>query len=199
MQRVPCPHGTLVIGTAPDAQPHAGELAYAATLSPLRRRELVIGRAALREALGRDVAILPDDRGAPMLPAGWIGSVSHKGDVAAALVVPGDGARVRVGVDLERAAMPRQPIERRILTEHERAQIIGPRITLAFAIKEAIYKAVDPFVRRYVGFTEVELELGDNGACSVATALPFAVTAWWILLEDRWLATARAEPAEAAT
>ena len=27
-----------------------------------------------------------------------------------------------------------------------------------FSVKESIYKALDPFVRRYVGFTEVELD-----------------------------------------
>jgi 4'-phosphopantetheinyl transferase EntD len=142
----------------------------------------------LRAALGQDVAILPDDRGAPVLPAGWVGSISHKGELAAAVVTRNTGARV--GIDLERAAPPRQAIERRVLGERERAAITGAHITLAFAIKEAIYKAIDPFVRRYVGFTEVELELGEAGVCTVSTALPFRVEAWWREHEGYWLATA---------
>ena len=189
MQRIECPHGTIVIGSFA-GEPHAGERALADTLSPVRRKELVAGRAALRAALGQDVPILRDDRGAPVLPPGWVGSITHKGDLAAALVAPATGAHV--GIDLDRATPPRQAIERRILNAREQAQISGARITLAFAIKEAIYKAVDPFVRRYVGFTEVELELGDAGACSVTTALPFRVEAWWSEHDGYWLATARA-------
>ena len=144
----------------------------------------------MRAALGmRDVAILPDDRGAPILPAGFVGSLSHKGEHAAALVAPDTGARV--GVDLEYARAPRQPIERRILTPREQASIRGRDVTLAFAIKEAIYKAIDPFVRRYVGFTEVEVSLVDHIA---TTTLPFTLDIWWCELDGLWLATAWATP-----
>jgi len=112
MERVACPHGALVIAAEAGAL-HAGERAHFATLAPARQREFVAGRGALREALGQDVAILPDDRGAPILPAGWVGSISHKGALAAALVARADGARI--GVDLEVAAPSRMPIERRVL------------------------------------------------------------------------------------
>jgi 4'-phosphopantetheinyl transferase EntD len=156
----------------------------------VRQREFVLGRSAMRAALGQDVAILPDDRGAPVMPAGWIGSISHKGDVAAALIARDEGARV--GLDLELAAPSRLPIERRILTARERESIVGARITLAFSIKEAIYKAIDPYVRRYVGFTEVELALGDLGVCAVTTALPFRIEAWWCEHAGHWVTAARA-------
>jgi len=191
MQRVACPHGTLVIGSDAGAV-HAGEREHVATLAPIRRREFAAGRSALRTALGQEVAILPDDRGAPVLPAGWVGSITHKGELAAALVARDDGARV--GVDLEVAVASRMPIERRILGAREQVAIYGARITLAFAIKEAIYKAIDPFVRRYVGFTEVELALGESGACAVTTALPYVVDAWWCERDGHWLATARVKP-----
>jgi 4'-phosphopantetheinyl transferase EntD len=65
-----------------------------------------------------------------------------------------------------------------------------------FAIKEAIYKAIDPMVRRYVGFQEVELVVGEGGRVDVhvvdASKLPVVIEAWWIELEHHWLATARA-------
>jgi 4'-phosphopantetheinyl transferase EntD len=184
-----------VILDAADAElPLVGdEHALAADLGPLRRRDLAIGRAALRVALGQDVAILADARGAPVLPAGWVGSISHKGTRAAAIVAPAGAGFV--GVDLERAAPPRMAIERRILTPRERAT--GREVTLYFAIKEAIYKAVDPIVRRYVGFTEVELELAGD-ACTVRVLdverLPVTVEAWWQERDGMWLATARALP-----
>ena len=188
------PHGHCVILETEEELPLLGvEQAIGDNLGPLRRRELAIGRAALREALGQHVAIPADDRGAPVLPAGWVGSISHKGSRAAALVAPvGSGF---VGIDLEKALPPRVAIGRRILTERERAS--GREVTLFFAIKEAIYKAVDPIVRRYVKFTEVELELGD-GTCEVRVVdveqLPVAVEAWWQERDGMWLATARAKP-----
>jgi hypothetical protein len=72
----------------------AAERAHADSLGPLRRREMICGRTALHDALGSlepnlaTSPILADDRGAPVLPAGWVGSVSHKGALAAAIVAP---------------------------------------------------------------------------------------------------------------
>ena len=60
------------------------EQGLALGMAPARRRELVAGRTALRTALGMSVPILPDDRGAPQLPAGWVGSISHKRAIAVA-------------------------------------------------------------------------------------------------------------------
>src|SRR5689334_19859330 len=88
------PHGRCVLVAVDDdllaaalAALPGDEQALAAKLSEHRRRELIAGRTALHHALGDFThAILPDDRGAPMLPAGWVGSVSHKGALAAAIV-----------------------------------------------------------------------------------------------------------------
>ncbi|MBA3455555.1 MAG: 4'-phosphopantetheinyl transferase superfamily protein [Deltaproteobacteria bacterium] len=180
----------------------AAEQALAATLSPVRRRELVAGRSALRAALAElapglaDSPLLADDRGAPILPEGWVGSVSHKGPRAAALIAPAGAARI--GIDLERAAPPRQDIARWILTQREQMFLVdrgidrGLASTLRFSIKEAIYKAVDPFVRRYVAFTEVELDVSDDGIAHVTSELPLAIETTWREVGGFWLATARA-------
>lgn len=174
-----------------DGQLHPGERAHADALSPHRRREWIAGRRALRGLLGEVGPILADDRGAPIVPAGFVASVSHKGRWAAALVAPDTGARI--GLDLELAAPARQDIAPRILTARELAQLPdrGRAVTLRFAIKEAIYKAVDPFVRRYVGFQEVELDFAGD-LVTVASALPFAIEAAWREVDGHWLATARA-------
>lgn len=171
------------------------EHALAERLGPVRRRELAAGRTALRSALGIETVILPDDRGAPQLPAGWVGSISHKGSRATALVAP-SGAGF-IGIDIEVAAAPRMPIEKRILTAAEQRRISDPReVTLYFSIKEAIYKAIDPIVRRYVGFTEVELVIATDGGCEVTlvdpSRLPVTVEARWQERDGLWLATARA-------
>jgi len=176
-QRIDSPHGQVVLLVEP-----AGTPTFEA------------GRRALSIAYGEAVEIGRSDRGAPLLPRGH-GSIAHKDGpqrvVAAAIAAP-----QLVGVDIERALAPRQPIESRILTPREQA-VLGAdrrRVALAFAIKEAIYKAVDPVVRRYVGFTEVELDLEAGRAIS---ALPLDVAFWWTELvapEPLWLATAQATP-----
>lgn len=196
--RVDTPHGRALIVDASEAVlvlPE--ERALGAAMGEVRRAELYAGRTALRAALVEDlpealaIPILSDDRGAPILPAGWVGSISHKHGRAAALVAADRGARI--GVDLEAAVAPRQDIGRRILTPRERAQLADERgVTLRFAIKEAIYKAIDPFERRYVGFLEVELDVAADGGCVVTTELPLAIEAWWTERDGHWLATARA-------
>lgn len=178
-------HAAALAGLPPAEQRRAGELA------PPRRRDYIAGRTALHLALASAVPILSDDRGAPILPDGWVGSVSHKGTFAAALVAP--AGRGHVGVDLELAAPPRLDIAPRILTPRELAALPdrGRAVTLRFAIKEAIYKAVAPYVRRYVGFTEVELDL-DGAAVTVTTGLAFLIEATWREHAGHWLTTARA-------
>ena len=168
------------------------ERARAAALSPNRRREFIAGRTALHLALGSDAAILSDDRGAPALPPGWVGRRDQRGGELALVAPAGTG---HIGVDLEHAAAPRTDIARRILTPREQAQLPDRdrAVTLRFSIKEAIYKALDPYVRRYVGFTEVELEFAGD-AVTVTTALPFAIAATWREHAGYWLATARAVP-----
>jgi enterobactin synthetase component D len=202
--RIVTPHGTCVlVELAPGdvagalARLPAEEQHHARSLTEIRRRDFVAGRLALHEALADfAVPLLPDDRGAPQLPAGRVGSVSHKGAVAAALVAPGGAGWV--GIDLERAAAPRLDIARRILTPRELVGLPdrGRAVTLRFSIKEAIYKAVDPHVRRFVGFTEVELVFADE-TCAVVSALPLEIDVSWREHAGFWLSTARARIAAA--
>lgn len=197
-------HGACVVVELADeagalAQLPRAEQQRALELAPARRAEYVAGRTALHLALAAAAPhafaavdpILSDDRGAPILAPGWVGSVSHKGALAAALVAPPGAGHI--GIDLERAVPPRQDIARRILTPREQSALPdrGRAVTLRFAIKEAIYKALDPHLRRYIGFTEVELDFTGD-AVAVTTDLPFAIEATWREHTGHWLATARA-------
>jgi 4'-phosphopantetheinyl transferase EntD len=200
-------HGACVVLELADADAAlaglpAAEQRRALELAPARRDEYIAGRTALHLALATAAAttniasaaaILSSERGAPILPPGWVGSVSHKGAFAAALIAP--ERHRHIGLDLERAQPSRQDIARRILTPREQATLPdrGRAVTLRFAIKEAIYKALDPYVRRYVGFTEVELDFAGD-VVTVTTELPFAIEATWREHAGHWLTTARAHP-----
>jgi enterobactin synthetase component D len=181
------------------------ERSRAAGMPMPRRRTWVGGRAAMREALARlgvtPVAIASDDRGAPVLPAGVSGSVTHKDALAAALVA--SESRARVGVDLELDVVRSQDIASRILTPDEIAEIAhlgaGDRareVLLRFSAKEAVYKALDPFVRRYVGFGEIALSPCADGTAHVTSGLPasegpFVFEVRWRRFDGIVLTTAR--------
>jgi 4'-phosphopantetheinyl transferase EntD len=184
------------------------EQAFAAGLSPLRRPTWIAGRLALAAALWEIGAprapLLATDRGAPAIAAGFVGSVSHKRQIAVALAARDVG--VSIGVDVEELSPGKYDISRRVLTPAELA-VVNARaaeerwreVLIRFSMKESIYKAVDPFVRRYVGFEEAEVDLGPRGEgiqrAAARLALekgegPFEVEASWLEIEGHVITSA---------
>lgn len=193
---------------------HPDEAVLAEAMPPARRDTFVAGRLAMRAAIGqhapvdRWAPILRSARGAPVLPPAMTGSISHKRDAALAIVAPrqvAGGATQHVGIDLEHRPTARDleklSIARRVLTTDEldalRALDADPlaqreRVLVSFAIKEAIYKAIDPTVERYVHFTEVALHFREAGVVNVELRLPELRTDEWQVsaryaLDDRWI------------
>jgi len=199
-----------------DARLHPDEAVLVEAMPPTRRSTFVAGRLAMRAALRRTLSpldahlpILRTERGAPVLPQMVAGSVSHKHDAALALMMPRGavpaGASMHVGVDLEHRPterdLARPSIARRILTGDELDALSlldhdplaqRERVILSFAIKEAIYKAIDPTVQRYVRFTEVALRFTDEGTVAASLLLPelangeITVGAQYAI-DDRWI------------
>ncbi len=183
------------------------ERAFAATLGAVRRRTWMGGRIALRQALVREgidaPPVLADGRGAPALPPGVAGSISHKEDMAVALVAREPGAKL--GVDVERDAPGKLDISKKVLTEEELAELArlgsserAREVLLRFSAKEAIYKALDPFVQRYVAFREVAVTPRHDGTAIVTQRLPaaegpFAIEVRWMRRDGTILTTARVE------
>lgn len=195
------------------------EAALASALPLARQVGFVGGRLALRtafHALGESTpAVLRTDRGAPELPSGLLGSVSHKGHRAVALVRRASQVAITIGVDLETAPQEAAPadterrrgdIAPRILTRRERERLEAladvntleyrEAVRLRFALKEAVYKAIDPFVRRYVRFQEVEVFPDADGTADVQLLLPeqfdqpLTIHACWTRLDSDLIAMA---------
>jgi len=94
-------------------------------------------------------------------------------------------------------------IARKVLTDDERAELDTlsepermAEVRLRFSAKEAIYKALDPFVRRYVGFHEVSVRPLPDGTSQVRAHLPptegpFDVEVRWLRRDGLVLTTAR--------
>lgn len=209
------PHGVLTaVHLPPEPDPVPGEVlerlapeeaVLAAEMRRYRQVQFVGGRLALRAAgaqLDVDLpAVLPDERGTPRMPGGLVGSISHKGELALGMVARDTGGTL--GVDLEDYAPPRLGIAERVLRPEEREELEGLTderrwiaLLLRFSIKEAVYKALDPFVRRYVDFQEVSVRPDLHGWAEVGWHLardegPFRAEARYDWLHGRIITSAR--------
>ncbi len=132
---------------------------------PKRQAEFLAGRACAAQALvqfGRtDTAVPVGPDRAPVWPGGVVGSITHSAGFAAAMVAP-DAACRGIGIDVERLLTEAEarPLMRQIGTEDEWVLLTddlapAPAFAVLFSAKEALYKAIYPSVRRFVGFTEV--------------------------------------------
>ncbi|MEQ1501175.1 MAG: 4'-phosphopantetheinyl transferase superfamily protein [Myxococcota bacterium] len=202
---LPDPVAESVLATLP-----AAEAEFARTLRAYRQVSFVGGRIALRHAcaqLGYQVPpILPDDRSRPVLPAALAGSISHKRDLAVGMA--SQAAFGTLGVDLEDYAPARPGIAEHVLRDRELAEIAELpdhrrwiALLVRFSIKESVYKALDPYVRRYVGFHEAIVHPDLQGAARVELVLaggegPFAVDARYEWLYGRLLTSVRIRPVE---
>jgi 4'-phosphopantetheinyl transferase EntD len=189
------------------------ERRFAEQLAEARRETWIAGRVALRaalEELGIETGpILATDRGAPRMPEDVLGSISHKKELAVGLAARRGGS-AELGVDLEKDVPLRIDIARRVLTERETREVerLSPEarqseVLLRLSCKESIYKAVDPFVRRYVGFQEATVMPRPDGSAAVALNLiqdegPFTAEVHWRRLETPlgafFLTSARVQP-----
>jgi enterobactin synthetase component D len=191
------------------------------SLSPGRKPTWLAGRIAMHEAL-RDLGlddgpILNNQRGAPELPAGVTGSISHKHTLAVALAARRLGG-LSVGVDLEPVpTVPPAPtdpgwnhrpdISSRVMTPDELtalaalpASLRRHEVVLHFSLKEAIYKAINPLIGRYVSFQEACVLPHPDGSVAVTLALaqqegPFVAEARWSEIAGHLLTTATIRPA----
>lgn len=170
-----CPLGRIICAICPGAPPlsvvesfGAEEKAYADSIETSERRgEWIGGRLCLGHAISLISRVrppmLPTVAGAPTVPAGVAGSVSHKGPLALAIAARTNGG---LGVDVECASSHDAGIERKVLTRLERDRVAQQgdrdvwRYVLAhFSLKEAVYKALSPADQVDLEFDNVEVVL----------------------------------------
>lgn len=176
------PHGLLVSLNGPPPVPPekeslltAAERTFAALLPPRRRCEWTAGRICLISALEslalispRDerISILTKPNGAPLLPLGATGSLSHKKNIFVAIVDTDRGQSV--GVDLELVSGREEHLEKRILTAREQELLTGVlspsrshAVAVHFSAKESVYKALNEPVQASVDFRDIEISKWD--------------------------------------
>lgn len=179
-----------------------------------RRREFTTVRSCARTALAKlglpPAPILRGKDGAPIWPAGVVGSMTHCRDYRAAVVALAS-AICSVGVDAE----PNEPLPPDVIDvvahDHERAwisclQATRPEVswdTLLFSAKESVFKTWYPLNCRWLDFNQISIavepaggtfsvRVTDSSAKPVASTLTSLAGRW--LARDGMLLTAIALP-----
>ncbi|MEM6049308.1 4'-phosphopantetheinyl transferase superfamily protein [Erwinia sp. P7711] len=133
-----------------------------------RRAEYLASRALVRHALcrlGSDPWILANDASrAPLWPAGFCGSLSHSTQEIALLLAKAESGKL-LGVDCEQVmrAETAEAMQENIITQQEKHLLMQSglpfpdALTLAFSLKESLYKALSPRLRKFMSFSEAEI------------------------------------------
>lgn len=133
-----------------------------------RLTEFTAGRVAARRALAElgvaECALPRGAGGAPVWPAGVVGSLSHSTGMVAAVVARA-GAVAGLGVDLEAVDDRAEGMADMICVagEAEAARAWEAGILRVFSAKEAAYKAMYPRVGAFFGFDSMQIALQGDG------------------------------------
>ena len=142
--------------------------AFYKSVTSVRRQSGAVRIVARRLAneLGYHSIFLPRFHNqSPAWPAGLTGSLAHDDQIAVA-VVARTGKLVSLGIDIEPAvALPPELIEV-IATERERSsESWSPLEAHAiFSVKEAVFKALHPIDGVFLGFKDIDIDLGKGTA-----------------------------------
>lgn len=161
----------LSLACRPAARLTDAERRAADHFAPLRLDEFRHGRDCARRALARlgvePVGIPIGERRQPVWPPGIVGSITHSGEAAAAVVakcteIHSLGLDIEPAVALENALITRICLPAEIGRELTGGARPGETAKLIFGIKEAVYKALWPVTGEFLGFHDVEVRL-DRG------------------------------------
>ncbi len=126
-----------------------------------------IAARSLLDQLGADAgAPLPRSAsGAPLWPAGIIGSLAHDETFALAAAA-WRGRLVGLGVDVEPAEPLPEDVTDLVLSQREQCETLGDGLArrLVFVAKEAVYKAIHPHDGTPLEFPDVEIRLVEKTA-----------------------------------
>jgi len=135
---------------------------------PKRVREYTAGRYLARQALtslGVSGEVGANEDRSPLWPAGIVGSISHTDQRAwVALARAEDVASIGIDVEESITEKTARSIAARIFDGQEQALLesrgLGfcQALTIAFSVKESLYKCQYPLFRTWLGFGDVKLK-----------------------------------------
>ena len=187
------------------------ELAATGQMRSLRLQEFAAGRAHARKALqelGLPSPVIPIGANrAPQWPPGFVGSISHAGDLVVVAVAASTVLRA-IGVDLEPGIPLDADLLNRVCRPEEVARLRAlpsplHQAKLVFSAKESVYKCVAPLLGIFLEFADVEIlfDADADGFCArghgPAEALinPATVNGRFVEAGGYWLTVAWQQPA----
>lgn len=140
--------------------------------------------------LGATGPVLRGERGMPLFPDGFVGSITHTQGFRAAVAAPYSSVR-SIGIDAEPAdALPEGVFDAiaRASEVPQMSQLVAAGVTcpdrLLFCAKEATYKSWFPMTQRWLDFDQAEISLREDGTLiSYILARPTPVP----FIEGRWV------------
>jgi 4'-phosphopantetheinyl transferase EntD len=126
----------------------------------------IVGRQLLARLGYPECAVPKGTAGAPIWPAGIVGSFAHDDRVAVA-VAGRCGDVTALGIDVEPAAVLPPDLLELVATPQEQLNICDDsyRGRLLFAAKEAVYKAVYSLDREPLDYHEIQIDFAGRKAC----------------------------------
>jgi 4'-phosphopantetheinyl transferase EntD len=130
---------------------------------PKRRRESGAARKVARGLLGElgmpDCCVGRASSGAPIWPAGIVGSLAHDSSIAVAAVARRSDV-VCLGIDVEPAESLSAELIALVTTPHERRMINRHPLygSILFTAKEAVFKATNPLDHEFLEHHDVEID-----------------------------------------
>ncbi|NRB57485.1 MAG: 4'-phosphopantetheinyl transferase superfamily protein [Salinicola sp.] len=161
------------------------------TAAAKRRAEFLAGRLSARHALAELTGSLAtpaqDAEQLPRWPAGTVGSITHSRGLAAAVVAGQEACRgIGLDAEVEMTAERARRLAPQILVASERAwfdHLPGERqgefLTVAFSLKESLFKALYPLVRRRFYFPHARVTAWDADGGTVAIELLETLSPEW--------------------
>ncbi|WP_052118305.1 4'-phosphopantetheinyl transferase family protein [Erwinia oleae] len=153
-----------------------------------RRAEYLASRALVRHALEvfhlSDFLLVNDADRAPCWPEGIAGSLSHTDGYVCLLLARAQNDLL-VGVDVEQIMRDETAHEMAdmIINAQEKALLqqsglpFASALTAAFSLKESLYKALFPGLRRFIDFHQAEIVAAEPQLARVTLQLPQALSA----------------------
>jgi len=161
--------GHRVIMAGDETTLRAEEASSFSSRAPAARRASGAARIVARELMARlgypDAQLPRGAAGAPLWPAGVVGSLAHDDEVAvAAVALAQDFASV--GIDVEPARALPTDMRELIASPDELRTIEDDPLKgrLLFVAKEAVYKAAYPLDRTFLEFSDIAVDLAAGKA-----------------------------------
>lgn len=147
--------------------------------SAKRRSDYLAGRLAAKNAMSECLKattgmttpgqVMNEDSRMPVFPKGFVGSISHTGNLAVAAVTSCETIR-SIGIDMEPLICEENyaVVKCQILTEAESSLLPhfpltkNEALTVIFSAKESLYKLLYPMVKRFFDFSVAQVTTIEN-------------------------------------